>query len=251
MGEQWALVTGASSGLGRDIARALGRRGYRLILVARRVDRLQALADELGGGAEVYACDLTDAAARTAMAERYRERVNLLVNNAGLGAFGRFWEAEMDQEARMIHTNVEAPHHLMKLFLPAFVQRNEGRVLNICSAAAFSPGPRMAAYYATKAYLLRLTEGISEELRQSKSAVTVTAFCPGPIRTEFDKVAQVRFTMPYLTSEKAAESAVRAALRGVSVRTPGAVYKLMRVASHLAPDGLAARIAGRFQREGK
>ncbi len=250
MTEKCALVTGASSGLGRDIARALAKRGYSLVLVARRVDRLEALAKELGGTAEVCACDLTDAKARAAVAERYKGRVTLLVNNAGLGAFGLFWASDFEAERRMIQTNIEAPHHLMKLFLSDFVARGEGRVLNICSAAAFAPGPRMAAYYATKAYLLRLTEAVSEELRQANSPVTVTAFCPGPIRTEFDKVAQVRFTMPYLTSEKAAACAVKAALNGAAVRTPGAVYKLMRLVSHIVPDWLAARTAYRFQREG-
>jgi short-subunit dehydrogenase len=243
------LITGASSGIGRDIARALSELGHadRLILTARRQDRLQALANELSVPTTCIATDLREEANCRDLYHQVRDAgVNMLINNAGFGVCGLFTKTSLDVEMAMLDVNVRAMHILTKLFLRDFAKRNEGYILNVASAAAFLSGPLMAAYYADKAYVLRLTQGIAEELRNTGSRVYIGAFCPGPVRTEFDSVAGVRFSIPGISSERAAALALEGLWRGKTVIAPG-VAKWIRMGQRLLPDAVAARLTWYFQ----
>lgn len=240
-----ALITGASSGLGRDLARVLSGRGYDLILVARRRDRLEALARTLPTKARIICADLSDANRCKALYDETRgEHIDLLVNNAGFGRFGAFFEADLDMDLRMIDTNIRAVHILTKLFLRDFAARDSGYILNVASMAGFMPGPGMACYYATKAYVLRLTQSIGEELRRRKSAVYIGALCPGPVSTEFGATADVRFRMPSLPSVEVAAYAVDQMFRRKRLIIPGRYMKAMKFAARLAPESLLARVCG-------
>ena len=186
------LITGASAGLGVDFARQLSTRGQRLVLVARRGDRLEALARELGN-ARAVTIDLGEAAAsKRLMADiaSHGERVDCLINNAGFGLWGRFASLDGARQRQMIDLNCGALVELCHAVLPAMIDRGHGAILNVASTAAFQPGPGMATYFATKAFVLSFTEALHEEV--AKSGVRVTALCPGPTATEFGDVAGFR-----------------------------------------------------------
>ena len=170
-----------------------------------------------------------------------------MINNAGFGLFGEFVTADLDEELRMIDTNVRAVHILTKLAVRDFVQRGRGYILNVSSSAGFLPGPLMATYYATKNYVLRLTEALREELRRAGSPVRVCALCPGPVDTEFNKVAGVRFSLSGLSAERVAREAVDGLFAGKAIVVPGAAMKAMTLARHFAPDSILARITYHFQ----
>lgn len=243
-----ALITGASSGLGRDMARELAARGYDLILVARREERLRLLAAELPVRTEIICADLADAGAVYDLYARVRgEDVAAVVNNAGFGLFGAFSETDLDAELRMLDVNCRAVHILTKLFLRDFKAQNRGCILNVASSAGFMAGPLMATYYATKNYVLRLTQAIREELRQAGSAVKVSALCPGPVNTEFNQVAHVRFAIRGLDSRRVAAYAVDGMLRGRGVMVPGAEMKAVLALRRFAPETLVTRIAYHIQ----
>lgn len=188
-----AIVTGASSGIGREIVKILAARGYDLVLVARRENLLVELKSQLPGtDVTVYPADLTDEAACRALHERFAGGdVEVLVNCAGFGLVGAFDKTSLDSELEMIHLNIRAVHILTKLFLIDFKRRNRGYILNVSSSAGFLPGPLMATYYASKAYVLQLTQAIWKELRKSGSAVKISALCPGPVPTDFNLKANV------------------------------------------------------------
>ena len=244
-----AVVTGASAGSGRDIARQLASRGAELVLVARREDRLTELAAELPVRVEVYPCDLADPDACVELHRRVSERpVDILVNNAGFGVFGAFDETDLQKELALIDVNIRAVHILTKLFYRDFAARGSGRILNVASSAGFMPGPLLSSYYASKAYVLRLTEALHEELRRMGSPVTVSAFCPGPVSTEFDAVADVRFSVRGISSERAAKAAVEGMFRGKLVIVPGLQMKAAHVGSRLLPDRLMLRLTWHMQR---
>jgi short-subunit dehydrogenase len=226
------LVTGASSGIGAEIARSLARRGHGVTLAARREDRLRELADELssehGIRAETIAIDVTDEDARRSLAGDLGERgltVEVLVNNAGFGSGGAFVELDAEKEASMVRTNVEAVIGLTGAFLPAMVERGRGGVLNVASLISFQPVPFQATYGATKAAVLSFSDAVHEEVKSS--GVTVTAVCPGPVHTEFgeaggfggadDKIPD-RF---WLEAGDVAETAVEALDNGDRVAVPG------------------------------
>ncbi len=251
-----ALITGASSGIGRDMARELFRRGCSLILVARREDRLLGLKQELlarpvraGQSVQIIASDLARAENCYALFSQVKgQNVDILINNAGFGLFGPFSEAPFQEELRMIDTNVRAVHILTKLFLQDFCKRNSGYLLNVASAAAFLPGPLLAGYYASKSYVLRLSEAIYEELRRSGSRVSVSVLCPGPVRTEFDSVAGVRFSVKGLSSARVARCAIDGMFAHKLVITPGALMKCVRVAQRLAPEKVLLRACWHMQK---
>ena len=206
-----ALITGASSGLGREMARLLAARGYELILCARREERLRELAAELPVPCRIIAADVSDEQECRLLYEAVQsEELEVVINNAGFGLFGEFVTADLDEELRMIDTNVRAVHILTKLAVRDFVQRGRGYILNVSSSAGFLPGPLMATYYATKNYVLRLTEALREELRRAGSPVRVCALCPGPVDTEFNKVAGVRFSLSGLSEGHDTGAAFRA-----------------------------------------
>ena len=247
-----ALITGASSGIGRDIARVLSEQGIELYLAARRGDRLIELKEELPSKAHVYVCDLSNEDACFLLYEQLKdESIDILINNAGFGLFGTFAKCELPAELSMIDTNIRGLHILTKLFLKDFVKKNRGYILNVASSAAFAPGPLMATYYATKAYVLRLTQAIYEELRHKHSNVTICALCPGPVRTEFDQRAQVTFNAHYMESMDVARYAVEKMFAGKTVIIPGIMMKLTKFAVRLVPDKLAARLSYRLQKRKK
>lgn len=243
-----ALITGASSGIGRDMARILSDMGYDLILVARRRERLEQLARHLHTRCDIITADLSSAAACRELHRAVQNRgVTLVINNAGYGVWGEFSQTNLKRELDMLDVNVRAVHILTKLFLRDFVRQGRGRILNVASSAAFLPGPLMAGYYAGKSYVLRLTQAIREELRRKKSPVYVGVLCPGPVKTEFNTVADVRFALPGMDSYDVAEYAINQMMRGKGVIIPGRLMQAAHVAEHFAPDALLARIAYHIQ----
>lgn len=243
-----ALVTGASSGLGWDMARILDDMGIEVIVVARREERLQQLSKLLSPTAQVLALDLSSAENCRALHEQLAEQpIDIVINNAGKGIFGPFAETELARELEMLATNIQAMHILTKLFLRDFMARDQGYILNVASSAAFMPGPLLSSYYASKAYVLRLSEAIHEELRRAGSHVSISVLCPGPVRTEFDQEAGVRFSLKGLRSYPVAQYAIRQMFRRKLVIIPGTLMKLTYPLTSLAPDRLLARAAYHFQ----
>src|SRR4051812_63843 len=231
------LVTGASSGIGAEIARGLARRGHGVTLAARREDRLRELAEELHGEhdvrAETVSADVSDIDDRKRLKSELEDRgltVEVLVNNAGYGSGGKFVELDADKEALMIRTNVESIVALSSLFLPDMVERGRGAVLNLASLISFQPVPFQATYGASKAAVLAFTQAVHEELRGS--GVTVTAVCPGPVRTEFgeaggfggadDKIPG----FVWLEADKVAEDAIEAMEKGDREVIPGGLNQV-------------------------
>lgn len=245
-----ALITGASSGIGRDIAHILSEQyGCDLILVARRMDRLQELKAQLPTRVQVIGCDLSSEQACRQLYHRVKgKEIDILVNNAGFGLFGAFEETDLDRELEMINTNIRAVHILSKLFLRDFVRRDSGYLLNVASSAAFFPGPLMATYYASKAYVLRLSQAIREELRRRESRVSVTVLCPGPVCTEFGRVADVRFSVRGLPSGKVAQYAVESMFDKRLTAVPGPLMKAARFAKRLVPNCLVLRLSYHMQK---
>lgn len=248
-----ALITGASSGIGRDIARALHKRGYGIIAVARRRERLEELKSELGD-VEVICADVTSEDDCRMIAKRAGE-VDVFVNNAGFGVFGEFTENGLDGELRMIDTNIKAVHILTKLFVSEFKKRGSGCLLNVASLAAYFPGPLFATYYATKAYVLRLSLAVSEELRQSKSKVKVSVLCPGPVSTEFSDIAGMSFgvgkfkiaSLVVLDSRWVAEYAVKKMLRGKRIIVPSLLMKTVIFSRRFFSDTFLAKVIYKVQ----
>ncbi len=245
-----ALITGASSGIGRDIAHALSEKGYDLILVARRENRLVKLKNELKTKTEIFTADLTEESECRRLCE-YADGfdIDIAVNNAGFGLFGEFTQTDLEREIEMIHLNIRAVHMLTKFFIQKFTEKDKGILLNVASSAAFLPGPFMAAYYASKAYVLRLSQAVREELLQKKSKVQISVLCPGPVATEFNSVANVKFGLKGLSSEKVASMAVNKMLMGKTVIVPGFLMKCSHVFSKVLPDGILVKFASHFQKK--
>ncbi|HIV69009.1 MAG TPA: SDR family oxidoreductase [Candidatus Butyricicoccus stercorigallinarum] len=243
-----ALITGASSGIGREIARELSRRGWRLLLVARRRDRLEQLARQLPTPCRLYVCDLSQERSCRWLYERTREQnVTLLVNGAGFGLYGAFAQTDLDRELEMIDVNIRAVHILTKLFLRDFMRNNEGRILNIASSAGFLPGPLLATYYATKNYVVRLSEAIYEELRAAGSPVTISCLCPGPVETEFNQVAGAKSAARGVSCAQVARQAVAQTLEGRLLIFPGRMVRLGAAAARLVPEKQLLRLVRGFQ----
>jgi short-subunit dehydrogenase len=250
-----AVVTGASAGIGRELADLLAADGHDLVLVARREAELTELARELkekhGVDSRVLPADLSqpDAAQQLVEALGAGTAVDVLVNNAGFGGHGKFAERERDDDLRMVAVNVTALTDLTKQLVPRMVARGRGRVLNVASTAAFQPGPFMAVYYASKAYVLSLSEALAEEL--SGTGVTVTCLCPGVTITEFQQVAGVEdITLnkgPLAMSARAvAEAAYRGLKRGQRLVIPGVHNKVGVQAIRFTPRALALKVVRRL-----
>ena len=208
-----ALVTGASSGIGRDIAKNLSKKGYDLVLVSRDKQKLEKVAKEINGNVKIISLDLTDEQSCKDLYEQ-EPNIDLLVNNAGFGDCGEFTKTSLDKEIKMIETNIIAYHILMKLYLNNFVKKDRGTILNVASIAGFMPGPLMSTYYATKAYIVRISEGIREELKHKKSNVKISILCPGPVATNFNKVANVKFHLREANSMNVAKYAIEKLQKG-------------------------------------
>jgi len=248
-----ALVTGASSGIGAELAKLLAADGYHLVLVARSEAPLAELCAELarrhGIQSRALPADLSAPAGREAVFEALRETpVDVVINNAGFGLRGPYAEIPWADEARLIEVNIAAPAQLTRLFLPGMLARRRGRILNVASTAAFVPGPFMAAYYASKAFVRSFSEALSEETRGS--GVTVTVLCPGPTETGFARAAGIEdspiFRGPAMTAAQVAAEGYRAMMRGKRECIAGARNRWMIRGAGFAPRGLLAGIARRL-----
>ena len=243
-----ALITGASSGMGRDMARILSKMGYDLILVARRRERLLELKKELDTNVTVISMDLSIVQNNYKLYEKVKNKnIDILINNAGFGLFGEFVKTEIETELKMIDLNVVAYHILTKLFLQDFVRKDKGYILNVCSSAGFMAGPRMATYYATKNYITKLTMAINEELRVSKSHVVVSALCPGPVATEFNQVAHGTFAIREASSYEVAKYAIDKLMKKKMIIVPTFFMKLTLFFNRFAPYRLSLYIAYKIQ----
>ncbi len=247
------LITGASSGIGAELARGLASRGLGVTLVARRRPQLEALAEELGGRAEVIACDVANPRSRARLfgeLDRRGLRVDMLVNNAGFGSGGRFVELDEAREVSMVTTNCEAVVALTRRFLPGMVERGSGAVLNLASLIAFQPVPFQAVYGASKAFVLSFTDALHEELRGT--GVTATAVCPGPVHTEFGEAggfggADDKIPEPlWLDAERVARDALRAVEHGDRVVVPGPANQLAALAGQHTPRWLLLPLVRRI-----
>ena len=243
-----ALITGASSGIGRDMARVLSDKGYDLILVARNQKRLEDLKDGLKTNIEIIAMDLSFVDNCKKLYEQVKDKnIDILINNAGFGTIGLFRKTDLDKELSMIDLNIKAVHILTKLFLDDFVKRDSGYILNVSSASAFQPGPLMATYYSTKCYVYHLTLALYEELRRMKSNVKVSCLCPGPVNTNFNKVANCEFTIDALSSEYVAKYAINKMLKNKLLIIPGFKIKLLYIFGRFVPNKLKLRITYNIQ----
>jgi len=243
-----ALITGASSGIGRDMARYLASKNVDLILVARRKERLESLSKELNVNVKIISMDLGNIKNVYKLYDTCKkENIDILINNAGFGLFGDFKDTDLDTELNMIDVNIKAPHILTKLFLKDFVKRDSGFILNVCSSAGFMAGPKLNTYYATKNYLTKLTMAINEELRQNGSKVVVSALCPGPTNTEFNKVAKGTFSIKELSSEYVAKYGIDEMFKGKMIILPGLSMKLGNFGLRLIPYRLQLIFAYRVQ----
>lgn len=239
-----ALVTGASSGIGRDMAKYLSKIGYDIIAVARNIDGLQKLKNECETNVEIIPMDLSVLNNCIELYNKVKdEGIDILINNAGFGVQGIFSETNLENELNLINLNIVCLHTLTKLFLKDMIIKNKGYILNVSSMAAFMPGPLMSTYYASKAYVLNLTLGINKELKEINSNVHICALCPGPITTNFDNVANVHFRMKYLSSEYVAKYAIDNLLKKKLIIVPGFNNKISRIFLRILPYSLIVKIS--------
>ncbi len=241
----WAVITGASSGIGLEFVRQLAGQGYPLLLVARRKKRLLFLKWRLQAEGvkecDVLAADLASAEGRSRLEVWMKQHtVDVFINNAGFGLAGAFSETELEREQQMIDVNVYAMHTLMKMALREMSSKDQGAVLNVASSAGLLPGgPYMATYYATKAYVASLTQGVAEELRRKNSGIYVGCLCPGPVDTEFNKVAEVQFALKGITPKKCVKTALRGMKKRKVVIVPTVTIKAAVLGGRLLPRRLA------------
>ena len=252
-----ALVTGASSGIGKEISISLAKRGFDIIAVARDKKKLNEFKRELEDEYEnvkVYVKDL-DVTNRAGVIELYKyvkrefKHITVLVNNAGFGKFGYFTDTKLDDETKMIDTNVVALHMLTKLFLKEFVKDDYGYILNVASIAGFMPGPLMATYYATKNYVVRLTQAIRYELKKQKSNVVISCLCPGPTKSNFFKVADVKFLIKEADTHLVAEAGVNRMFKKKLLIFPEFSIRCAKSLAKVLPDNLVARYCYKVQKK--
>ena len=267
-----ALITGASSGIGKDMAKILNQKGYNLVLVARDIEKLEQTKKELEKSVqneptiennkiekayknskkatnkiEIIQMDLSEEQNCIELANKVKD-IEILINNAGFGDCGRFSETDLNKDISMIKTNVIAYHILTKLYLKEMKKKNSGKILNVASIAGFMPGPLMATYYSTKAYVVRLSEAIREELRKEKSKVQISILCPGPVATNFNKVANVKFSLREANSMQVAKYAIKKLEKGKFYIVPGIDVKLARFGAKIAPSNFVAKITYKVQK---
>lgn len=240
-----ALITGASSGIGEHIARLLSEKGYETVLVARREDRLLKLSKTLKTKSEVFVADLSREEELKNLVQTFPD-IDILVNNAGLGVYGDFTETDFEKENLMLDVNIRALHFLMKKYIPLMSQKG-GKILNIASAAAFCSGPLLSSYYASKAYVLRLSNGVREELRRKKIPVSITVFCPGPVATEFGEVSGSDLGTGIISAEFAAKKAVTGMMKGKKTVVPTLTMKFTRALAKILPDTLLVKFMYNIQ----
>lgn len=246
------LITGASSGIGRDMARYLSQKGCELILTARNTQKLEKLKKELKTSTEIIYSDLSEENAPFQLYKQCRDKnIDFLINNAGYGIFGEFDKTDIQDELAMINVNIRAAHILTKLFLKDFKRKNHGIILNVASSAGFMTGPLMSSYYASKNYVFRLTMAIHEELRRCGSNVKISAFCPGPVDTNFNNRAGVSFSVKAISSEYAAKYAIDKCLNGKTIIIPSLQMKAGVFASRFVPHKVLSAITYNIQHNKK
>lgn len=245
-----AIVTGASSGLGRDMAKILINMGFKVYGIARRKDKLNELCKIFGNSFIPVEMDLSKEENLYKLCDNLKnEDIDILINNAGFGVYGEFCETDLEKELKMIDVNIRSLHILTKLFSKKFLNQGYGKILNVASSAGFMAGPYLSSYYASKAYVLRLSEAADEELRRKNKNVTVSVLCPGPVKTEFDAVANVKNSLSGLNSFYVAEYAIRKMLKGKRIIIPGFSTKLLVFFARFVPEKLLTKITYNIQRK--
>lgn len=244
-----ALVTGASSGIGKEIAIYLDKLGYEVILVARNKEKLESVAKTLTHKPKIIVMDLQQVEDIKSLYVLVKnDDIDILVNNAGFGLCGNFTDIELSKELEMIDINIKAVHILTKLFLKDMKRKNRGYILNVASSAAFESGPLMATYYSTKSYIYRLTEAINYELKKEKVNVHVSCLCPGPVDTNFNNVANVKFSVKPLKADYVAKYAVDKMFNNKMLVIPGLKMKLAKFFGRFLSDKALMRMTYRIQR---
>lgn len=245
-----ALITGASSGIGKDMAILLSNKGYELILVARNQTELEMTQKELKTASKIIPMDLSLEENCFKLYEQLQnEEIDIVINNAGFGIYGEFYTTDIKRELSMLDVNVRAVMILTKLFLQDMVKRDSGYILNVASSAAFLPGPLMDGYYASKAYVLRLTQSIQGELYHKKSKVYVGALCPGPVDTNFNKVAGVEFGVPSMSSAFVAKYAIDKMFKHKAIIIPGIYMRISCILVRFIPHKLLLKISHSIQKK--
>jgi len=245
-----ALITGASSGIGKDMAYILSDMGYDLILVARRKSKLNEIAKELKTNVKIINMDISSTYNCMDLYDMVKdEKVDILINNAGFGLLGKFIDTKLETELDMIDLNIKAVHTLTKLFLKDFKKRNSGYILNVASVASFLPGPLMSTYYATKSYVLNLTMAIYEELKRDNINVYIGCLCPGPVNTEFDKIAKVNNSLNAMSSYDVALYGINKMFKKKAIIIPGVKTKLGVYLSKMLPIKLKTKVSYSIQKK--
>ena len=246
-----ALITGASSGIGREMAKYLDDLDCDLILVARNKEQLESLALKLKHKPKLVVMDLLlESNVKSLYVLTKNEDIDILINNAGFGNFGKFTETDLVNDLEMIDLNIKTLHMLTKMFLKD-MKKNRGYILNVASSASFQPGPLMATYYSTKAYVLHLTEAIWYELKKEKSKVKVSCLCPGPVATNFNRVAGVKFSVKPLSAKYVAKYGIDKMLKGKLVIIPGFKMKCAIFFGRFLPDKVLMKITYKIQKKKK
>ena len=245
-----ALITGASSGIGLDMARYLASLKYELILVARSRDKLEEIQKELHTKVMIIVADLSqEQKVKELYAYIKKENIDILINNAGFGKFGNFTDIPLSEEIDMINTNIKGVHILTKLVLRDMETKNSGYILNVASSAAFQPGPLMATYYATKSYVYQLTEAIYYEEKKKKKNVHISVLCPGPVDTNFNNVAGVKFGVKPLSSKYVAKYAIDKMFKEKLLIIPGFTMKCARFFGRFCPEKLLLKSTYNIQKK--
>jgi len=245
-----ALVTGASSGIGLEIAKYLDSLGYEIILVARDKEKLESVAKTLSHKPKIIVMDLSQVEDIKSLYVLVKnDDIEILVNNAGFGLCGNFLETDLTTELNMIDLNIKSVHILTKLFLKDMKRKNKGYILNVASSAAFQSGPLMATYYSTKSYVYRLTEALWYELKKEKSNVHISCLCPGPVDTNFNNIAKVKFSVKPLKADNVAKYAIDKMLNKKLLIIPGFKMKCAKFFGRFVSDKILMRIAYRIQKK--
>ena len=245
-----ALITGASSGIGRDIAKYLSSKGYECILVARNQKKLKELAKELDTKTYIKPYDLSISHNCYRLYDEVKDMdIDVLVNGAGFGLFGNIWETDLDKELNMINLNIVSLHILTKLFLKDMIKKDKGYIMNIASSAGFLAGPYLNTYYATKNYVTKWTMAIYEELRRVKSNVVISCLCPGPVNTNFNNVAGGSFVINGLESDYVAKYAVDKMFKKKLVIIPGFIVRMGVFFNKFLSNKMSLRIVYNIQKK--
>lgn len=245
-----ALITGASSGIGYSIAKVLHDMGVDLVLVSRNKEKLETLKKQFGKKTKIIDMDLSSTYNCIELYELCKnDKIDILINNAGFGECGYFTETNLTKELNMIDLNIKTAQILTKMFLNDFIKHNRGYILNVASMAAFTPGPFMATYYATKTYILNLTKAIDEELQNINSKVYIGCLCPGPVKTNFSDVANVKFSIKEMNSDEVANYAINQMFKEKKIIIPSIKMKLFYSLNKICPNKIKAKVIFNLQKK--